>query len=84
MIEKYKLFYTPTCPKCPAVKKYVKGNLDIEGEMIDASKPEGLEEAQKYNVSKAPTVVFFDDENNVICKAHTTGEIDKCLSKSQD
>lgn len=83
MIKKYKLLYTPTCPNCPDVKKYIKENVDLDGEFIDASKSDGMKEAKKYNVMKAPTVLFFDENSDVACKAHSIEEVKECLSKSQ-
>jgi len=70
---KYKIFFTPMCPKCPAIKEFMKGT-DIEGEFVDATTPEGLEQARKYEVISVPTVLFFD-EDKVVSTAHNLEEV---------
>ncbi len=77
MGKKYVLFTTPTCPSCPAVKNYLneletKGQLT--GEKVDVTQNNGHVKAIKFNVSKAPTVVFFENDQE-IGRAHNISEI---------
>jgi len=72
----YKFFYTNKCINCPPVKEYIK-NISIKGESIDASLELGLFEARKYDVMSTPTVIFFDENDNVIFTAHSKTDLDK-------
>ncbi len=75
---KYKLFFTPMCPKCPAIKEFMK-ETGIEGEFVDAASSEGLEQARKYEVVSVPTVLFFDEKNAVISTAHDLEEVKRIV-----
>jgi len=75
---KYKLFFTPMCPKCPAIKEFMKGT-GIEGEFIDATTPDGLEQARKYEVISVPCVLFFDDNDKIISTAHNLEEVKRVV-----
>ncbi len=74
---KYKLFFTPMCPNCPSVKEFMK-TVDMEGEEIDATLPEGLEQAQKFNVISVPTVIFLEDDK-VKSVAHSVDEVKRVI-----
>jgi glutaredoxin-related protein len=74
MIKKYKLFATPACPNCHAVKEFLKG-VEIEGDVVDATTPEGIKEVQEFKIMSAPTVLFFDENDKVVSKATTIDEI---------
>ena len=78
MIKKYKIFFTPMCPKCPAIKEFIKG-AGIEGEFVDATTPEGLEQARRYNVISVPAVLFFNEKNEVVSKAHDLEEVKRIV-----
>lgn len=78
MAKTYKLFTTRMCPKCPAVKEFMQ-TVELKGKFIDASTPEGLEEARKYSLSVVPTVLFFDEQENLVATCHTIDEIKSCL-----
>lgn len=78
-IKSFKFFYSDTCPNCPSVKDHVK-NLDLNGEYLNASKPDGLKLAREYNVMAVPTVIFFDNNGDVLEKAHSKNEIDNVLA----
>ncbi|MFC1478289.1 ribonucleoside triphosphate reductase [Candidatus Margulisiibacteriota bacterium] len=78
-VTTYKMFYSDTCPNCPPVKNYM-ANLDLNGEMHNASTEEGLNEARKYGVYSTPAVILFDEQNGIIRTAHTTSEIEQCLT----
>ena len=75
---KYKLFFTPMCPKCPAIKEFMKGT-DIEGEFIDATYPEGLEKARRYEVISVPAVLFLDDNDKIVSTAHSLEEVKRVV-----
>ncbi len=77
MVKNYLLFTTPTCPSCPPVKSFLKeleqkGHL--EGEHVDVTQGNGYEKAINFNISKAPTVVFFDSGKE-IGRANNISEI---------
>ena len=57
MINKYKLVYSEQCFNCPPVRKYLS-EIELNGEIINASQEEGLEIARNMNVQKVPTVIF--------------------------
>ena len=79
MIKKYKLFTTPMCPKCSALKESMKESVKIEGEVVDATTPEGLEQARKYQVATVPTVLFIDDKGEVVSTAHDLEEVKRVV-----
>ena len=66
------------CPKCPAIKEFIKG-IKLKGEFIDAASAEGLEQARKYNVASVPTVLFLDENNEVVNTAHDLEEVKRVV-----
>jgi thioredoxin-related protein len=83
MITRYKLFFTPSCPYCPTVKAHMK-KVNMPGELIDASTPEGLKEAQKYEITKVPTVLFFDESGKKTGEAGSVEEAVKSIAEQQN
>ena len=77
----YKLFTTPLCPKCPAMKEHMAAQSKVSGEIINCHTPEGLAEARKFVVSSIPTVVFVDDEGKESKRCSTKEEVDEFCSK---
>lgn len=75
---RFKLFFTPSCPRCPSVKEFLK-ERNIEGQFIDASTDSGFAEVQKYDVQHAPTVIFFDDGGNESARMQSVEELEKFL-----
>ena len=73
-IKSYMLFTTPFCKACKGVKEFL-GKTSLEGNHIDASSDDGGEIAVKYNVQGVPTVVFLDEQNNEITRAHTLADV---------
>jgi ribonucleoside-triphosphate reductase (formate) len=74
------LFTTPTCPNCPAAKVF----LDVSGldfELVDASKPEGLNLARKYGVGSVPTLVVVDDKGSMTDSAYGLDDIEALVEK---
>ena len=65
------------CPNCPAVKDFMK-TVDLEGESLDASTSEGLQQAQKYNVATVPTVLFIENDE-VKSTCHSIEEIKRVI-----
>ncbi len=65
------------CPHCHSVKEFMK-DVDMEGEEIDATIPEGLEQSQKFNVISVPTVIFLEGDK-VKSVAHSIEEIKRII-----
>lgn len=80
MIKSYKLFTMPACSKCPAVKEHMQ-TLELNGEVINAGDPEGMQEARKHSISTVPTAIFFDEQGNIVSIAHDKEEVDKVIEK---
>ena len=78
---KYKLFTTPSCKSCPAVKNFVS-TLSLDVELIDASTEQGREQALKYGVRSVPTMLFFENEQleKPIATAQTVRQIEEVLT----
>lgn len=78
MAKKYMLFTTPVCPACPPVKALLK-DLEakgmVKGELITVADDASYEKAERYHITKAPTVVFFDEQNNELGRANSTSEV---------
>ncbi|MFH1247139.1 MAG: thioredoxin domain-containing protein [Candidatus Micrarchaeota archaeon] len=78
MVKNYLLFVTPTCPSCPPVKTFLKEleqKGQVTGEQVDVTNDNGYERAINFNISKAPTVVFFDENQQEIGRANNVNEI---------
>ena len=75
---KCKIFTTPMCPKCNALKESMK-EANIEFEVVDATDPEGLDQARKYQVSSLPTVLFLDEKGEVVSTAHNFEEVKRVV-----
>ncbi len=75
---KYKLFTTPTCPNCPSVKEFMK-TLDIKGDVVNAATMEGSVLAAKFGIMAVPTVIFFNENNEVIEKAQSVPQVRKVV-----
>jgi len=75
---KCKIFTTPMCPKCNALKESMK-EANIKFEVVDATNPEGLDQARKYQVSSVPTVLFLDEKGDVVSTAHNFEEVKRVV-----
>jgi glutaredoxin len=73
--KNFLLFTTPICPRCPAAKKLLE-EKKIKYELIDASKPHGLEMARKFQVAQVPTLIVLK-KGKVLAAAHNVDEIEK-------
>ncbi len=72
----YKLFTSQLCRNCPPVKDYVK-NLPIIGEEVDVTTDLGINVSRKYEIMSTPTVVLFDNNDNIMFKLNTIEELKK-------
>lgn len=78
MIKRYMLFFTPMCPKCPKIKEYME-TKKIEKEWVDAATKDGLEKAREYDVGSVPTVLFFDEKDNLVTRANNIEEVKRIV-----
>ena len=89
--QKYKIFTLPNCDKCRTAKEYL-GGIKIAGEILDLASKDDLRVFREYykelkNVIKrnedgslpVPTVLFFDEKDNVIGTAHNVDDIKKVI-----
>ncbi len=61
------LFTLPSCSSCHTAKKLIE-EKSLATVFIDASKPEGVHLARKYQVMHVPTLLKTDaDENLIFC-----------------
>lgn len=82
-ITNYMLFYTPTCPKCPNVKEFMK-DKGLEKKLVDAATFDGLNKAKEFNIMGVPTVVFFDAAGNEVARSGTIEEIQQILEDAPE
>jgi hypothetical protein len=75
----YKLFTTRFCHKCPAMKEFMGAQTKVSGAIIDASTPEGLNEARRFNVTGVPTVVFLDEAGTEVKRCGCKEEVEEVL-----
>ena len=81
----------PACDKCAAAKSYL-GEMGISGAVIDLSASEGVREFREYYKNlkgqikrnedgslPIPTILFFDDNNEVVSIAHNVDQIKKIV-----
>jgi len=93
LIEKYKIFTLPSCPKCEAAKGYLNGK-GVDGTIIDLSDNEGVKEFRGYYKDlkdkikrnedgslPIPTILFFDSNNEVTSIAHNADQAKSILEK---
>lgn len=59
------LFTTLSCPKCPAFKETVKNNVEFDVQYLDDLQPEFFDLAQQMSVSAVPTMVIFENDQEV-------------------
>jgi hypothetical protein len=78
---KYKLFTTQFCHKCPQMKELLSSQTKVSGEIINASTPDGLEQARRFNVTGVPLVVFLDDDSNEVKRFSEKEEVKEFITK---
>jgi len=72
-IKNVKLFYSDNCPNCVQVKSKLK-NTGLNIEEWNVYTERGLDESKRYQVMSVPTLVFMDENENVIDKTNTLDE----------
>ena len=82
MINKYMLFFTPACPKCPKIKEFMQ-EKDLEKEWVDAATPEGLQKARDLQVMGVPTVIFLDEEGNEVSRATDIDQVKRAVDNKK-
>lgn len=61
-----KIFTQPVCPACPPAKELGKKlENKIQVKYFDTLTPDGLAEAQFYNVMSTPTLVLVEDKKEI-------------------
>lgn len=61
-----KIFTQPLCPACPLAKELgekLKNLIDVK--FYDVSTPDGLAEAQLYQIMSTPTLVLIEDNKEI-------------------
>jgi len=77
----YTFFFRTTCPNCPPMKEAL-GEMNLEGRAMNVDTEEGLEEASRYNIFSAPTVVFFNNEGEEIFRTGNHQEVRSQFSRT--
>ena len=72
------LFTTNTCPKCPAVKAWMKSS-GVDFFAIDNSMLNFWELAKKYDIHSVPTLLALNDDGEISWKAHEVSQIQQQL-----
>jgi len=80
---RYLLFATMACPKCPTIKTFVAENLDFPGEILDDTTPDFLERAGKFQITAAPTLLIFDENDTEIFRGNEVVEIADFLASQK-
>ena len=65
-----------------AVKEFMKG-VELDGDVIDATTNEGIEEARKFQVMSVPTILFFDENDKRVSKATSIEEVKRIIEDSK-
>ncbi len=76
----YSFFYRNTCPNCPPMKEVLK-NVNLKSQSFNVDTPNGMEEASKFNIFSAPTVVFFDRNGTEIYRSGKAEEVSTLLGQ---
>lgn len=72
-VKKVKLFVSTNCPTCTQLKTHLT-KFAYPVEEWNVYTDEGLKESQRYQVMSVPTLVFLDDQEQVIMKANKWDE----------
>jgi len=76
---KYILFTTTRCPKCPAIKEYVKQNVKFAGEIMDETNPNFAKLIEEHEVQAAPTFIVWIDNGMEHFRGNEITEIEEFL-----
>ncbi len=74
----FEFFMRQTCPNCPPVKNYM-ADVSMPGTAVDVDTDEGLRQAAEKGVFSAPTVIFYDSNDNETGRAHNVEELEAIL-----
>ncbi len=75
----YLYFFRKTCPNCPPVANWLR-HSGLEGRSIDVDRESGLHEAQRFNITAAPTVVLLDEAGNETGRASSVSALESQVS----
>lgn len=71
-MKKVLLFSAPWCHSCGVMKPLFEEEckkLNAEYEIVDVESDDGVELSTEYKVRNIPTLIFLDNDNNVIGRA---------------
>lgn len=93
LVDSYKIFTMPSCEKCEAAKGYLN-DIGMAGTIVDLSVKEGVREFREYYKNlkdqikrnddgslPIPTILFFDDNKEVISIAHDVNQAKSLVEK---
>jgi hypothetical protein len=63
------------------MKELLSSQTKVSGEIINASTPDGLEQARRFNVTGVPLVVFLDDDSNEVKRFSEKEEVKEFITK---
>ena len=63
------------------MKEFMAGQDKVSGEVVDASTPDGMEVAKKFEVTAVPTVVFVDDSGTEVKRCSGKEEVEEFLKE---
>ncbi len=75
----YILFTTTVCPKCPAFKDLIENQTTLEGMILNEQNSEFATLVSKYGLSQAPTLLIFDENDQIQLQTSDYAEADKFL-----
>ena len=75
---RYELYIRTGCPHCPSVRQYMANSQTI-GKEIVVDDDAGLADAALHGVFSTPTVIFYDEEDQEVARAHNVDEIKAIL-----
>lgn len=65
---KVKLFWSPTCRRCPAAKEALSQVQDVE--FLNVEQADGLAQASYYGVMSTPSIVVVDETEKEVFSWH--------------
>ena len=96
LINSYKIFTLPNCDKCEAAKGFLN-TQGLGGVIVDLSADEGVKEFRSYYKNMkgkikrnsdgslpVPTILFFDEKNEVVSIAHNAEQAKKIVANDSD
>ena len=70
----YELFSSPRCPHCPPLESFMAAS-SLEGKQFNVDTKKGLKLATERGVFITPTLIFYNDEEKEIARAHNVDEV---------